>query len=65
MQDFWVAFASNPFSGLVMKGWLPYLPNGTAAQFGQLGEHGEVVQRIGIDALEAPCDYGTTPIRDH
>lgn len=62
MQDLWVAFASNPFSGLAMRGWLPYMPNGTAFQFGQLGAHGEVVSYIGLDALEAPCAYGTTPI---
>ncbi|TVY83336.1 Lipase [Lachnellula suecica] len=62
MQDLWLAFARDPYRGLLLQGWAPYMPNGTAAQFGQLGSGGNLVDTIGIDALEAPCAFGTTPI---
>lgn len=58
MQDLWVTFARNPYSGLAMQGWVPYVPHGFAVDF---GEYGFLVQNIGIDALEVPCAFGTMP----
>ena len=52
MQDLWVTFATDPFSGLATQGWMPYMPRGHAAEFRL---HGTLMQKIRIDALEAAC----------
>jgi acetylcholinesterase len=53
MQDLWVAFASDVQGGLEREGWEEYKPGGDAVVF---GSQGVVVGRIGVDALEEPCN---------
>jgi acetylcholinesterase len=57
MQDYWLAFATDPKNGLPASGWNAYEPSGEAVL---IGYEGQVVQGIDESALERPCN-GTTP----
>ncbi|KAJ4398510.1 hypothetical protein N0V91_010149 [Didymella pomorum] len=57
MQDYWLAFAKDPDSGLPAKGWHGYSgnQNGTSALFGW---RGDAVQSLADSELESACDEG-------
>ena len=57
MQDYWLAFAEDPFDGLPKLGWNAYTPEGDAVL---LGYEGVTTQPIKESRLEASCD-GATP----
>jgi acetylcholinesterase len=57
IQDYYLAFAKDPVSGLPGLGWEAYEPSGEAVLFAY---RGTAVQSILESTLERPCN-GTTP----
>ena len=57
IQDYYLAFAKDPFQGLPELGWEAYEPSGEAVLFAY---EEKVVQSIKESLLERPCN-GTTP----
>ena len=58
MQDFWLAFISDPMKGLPAQGWNAYEPGGTAVEF---GKDRTLVGSIALSELESVCD-GAAPV---
>jgi acetylcholinesterase len=52
MQDLWLAFANDPWSGLKRHNWSPYSSNGTALV---LGKDGVLVGTASIAQLDSAC----------
>ena len=58
MQDFWLAFISDPMKGLPAQGWNAYEPGGTVVEF---GKDGTLVGSIALSKLGSVCD-GAAPV---